>query len=745
MRIKMLAAMLILAAMHGCAATAPPPRGEKTAPASVRPSAVIGIWEYSGANRSELKSFLDAYAGQPEKLSAARFLVANLPPADRVSLSAEMLKENLDYAFLARESFPWARRLPWDIFLHYVLPHRLSQEPAQSVRAQLFRELAPEVAGGDARFALEAVNAWLVGQMGFRTTSRWDLGPKGLMRRGFGRCEEAVILFAAAARAVGLPVREAVAPAWQHVDDNHAWAEVWLDGVWTPVDPGRHGLSHTGNAARAPFVVALVYGSVNRTDEAVYRRLPGATLLNVTPAYAPVFEARVQVADHSGRPAPNATVFAGVYNYGSFRPVARIRTDSQGHGRALLGAGTFLLSCRRGSDTAFDFISWLPNSTETKTSSWLTLSNATRSNGTFVLSVPGSERAENVKPLGRSQELRLEENRLEQDRKERFEGFQRLNKAYAQRVGFNATMVDALDSARGNAPEMLRALQSDQRVDAGAYYLDMDEKDRVAASSRDVLESLAFSRAGRDYAAGLGLVYDNATYQAFVARDRLLYEPFSLWRSVLAKPAREMFASGLQQGVNRTAWRIASLSQGPPFLFGPSLRPQGLLALGSVFKKSDRCVLGAALLRAAGIPADCQNEWGFINYYDGNAWRPMFWDAPDQLGRSNATAGSRAFFGAPAGVMVRFFRGGENVSERMRYFRDFSLSRFNSVGYFESLEKTVDVQFLPDKQAVLLRVPEGRYWLMAGTRKDGSVRVGVYPVEAKNGRTTGPVDVYLAE
>lgn len=745
MRIKMLVAFFLVVAAHGCAATAPTVQGAKPAPASGRPSAVMEVLDHSGPNRSELESFLDAYADQPEKLAAARFLATNLPPADRVSLSAEMLKENLDYAFLARESFPWARRLPWDIFLQYVLPHRLSQEPAESVRAELFKELAPKVAGKDERFALETVNAWLVGQLGFRTTERWDLGPKELMRRGFGRCEEAVILFAAAARAVGLPVREAVAPAWQHVDDNHAWAEVWSDGAWIPVDPGRHGLSHTGNAARAPFVLALAYGSVNRTDEAVYRRLPGITLLNVTPAYAPVFEARVQVVDQAGRPVPNATVFAGVYNYGSFKPVARILTDDQGHGRAVLGAGTFLLSCRRGNDAAFDFISWLPNSVETKTSSWLTFSNATRLSGTFVLSVPDSGQAESVEPLGRSQEIRLEENRLEQVRKERFEGFRRLNKAYAEQAGVNATMVEALDSARGNAPEMLRTLQAAPAGDVAAYYLDMDEKDRVAASSRNVLESLALSRAARANASGLGVVYDNATYQAFVAKDRLLYEPFSLWRSALAKPAREMFASGLRQGLNRTARRIAGLGQGPPFIFGPNPRPQDLLALGSAFKKSDRCMLGAALLRAAGIPADCRDAWGFINYYDGKTWLPMFWDAPDLLGRTNATARSRAFFGAPAGVLVRFFRGGENVSEQMRYFRDFSLSRFNNAGYFQALEKTIDAQYLPDERALLLSVPEGPYWLMAGTRKDGGVRVGIYPVEAKNGLTAGPVDVYLAD
>lgn len=52
-------------------------------------------------------------------------------------MSAQDLAENLDYAFLAREAMPWGKTVPWDTFLHYVLPHRTSQEPFQSHRAML--------------------------------------------------------------------------------------------------------------------------------------------------------------------------------------------------------------------------------------------------------------------------------------------------------------------------------------------------------------------------------------------------------------------------------------------------------------------------------------------------------------------------------------------------------------------------------------------------------------------------------
>lgn len=716
----------------------PAPRVNATAP---RPAAVAAVLARSGGNSKELASFLDTYQGRPRMLEAARFLVANLPPADRAMVSTELLRENLEYAFLARRSFPWARELSWDKFLHYVLPHRMSQEPAQAVRAELFEELAPKAAGRDARHALEAVNAWVVGQMGFKTTRRWDLGPKGLMRRGFGRCEEAVILFGAAARAVGLPVREAMAPAWQHVNDNHAWAEVWLDGKWRAVDPGKHGVSHTGNAGRAPFVLAMAYGNVTSEEETVYRRVPGATLLNVTPAYAETFEAEVAVQDAGGRPVANASVFAAVYNYGSLRPVARIQTDEQGRGSARLGAGTFLLSARRGESAAFEFVTWLPEQSRPEEPVELRLSEDAVLAGEFFLPVPGGEHATEVESLGRNASLRREEDRNEAARKARFEGFERLVETCGPAAG-NATLIKTLESARGNAPELLRVLNLSEQG-GPAYFHQMRAKDRVVVTAREALDSLELSRQARRGAAAMGVEYGDQMFWSLVARDRLLYEPFSLWRPGVEPVARKLFADGLQAGLRGASEFIAGLPAGEAYLLGPNLRPQDVLALDAAPREADRCVAGAALLRAAGVPAICQDEWGFVDFFDGENRAPMFWSDPDLLGRTNATARAKAYFGEPAGVLVRFFRDGENVSESMDYFRDFSLSHFTEDGRFRILEKAVHVERLEEENGLLVRIPEGRVWLMVGVRYPDGVRVQVHPVDAEAGMVSGPLEIRL--
>ncbi len=134
--------------------------------------------------------FADRYAAGSEQQEAARFLVDNLPPGDTVALDDAALAEHLAYAFLAREAMPWGRQIPFDLFLRYVLPPRVTQERAQPWRRQLFETLVPLLARiSDIRAAALAVNRWCFAMAGFSTSARWDQGPADTWTRGLGRCE----------------------------------------------------------------------------------------------------------------------------------------------------------------------------------------------------------------------------------------------------------------------------------------------------------------------------------------------------------------------------------------------------------------------------------------------------------------------------------------------------------------------------------------------------------------------------
>ncbi|MBE0584434.1 MAG: transglutaminase domain-containing protein, partial [Desulfofustis sp.] len=57
------------------------------------------------------------------------------------------------------------------------------------------------------------------------------------LKTGIGDCNEHASLFAALARAAGIPTKIAVGVVWQHdAFYYHAWNEVCLDGTWISLD-----------------------------------------------------------------------------------------------------------------------------------------------------------------------------------------------------------------------------------------------------------------------------------------------------------------------------------------------------------------------------------------------------------------------------------------------------------------------------------------------------------------------------
>lgn len=117
--------------------------------------------ENAGENKGELVKFLTQV--NPAYKKGASFLVAYMPYVDGVEITSEALLDNIDYAYKAKEEFSWAKDLPEDIFLNYLLPYRNSQEPIQNWRPFFYERFYPVVK--DLSLASEAgraVNRWVV-------------------------------------------------------------------------------------------------------------------------------------------------------------------------------------------------------------------------------------------------------------------------------------------------------------------------------------------------------------------------------------------------------------------------------------------------------------------------------------------------------------------------------------------------------------------------------------------------------
>ena len=183
------------------------------------------IQRYGGDNASGL---LDLLANAvPDTLSYIEFLLLNCSPSDLAVLDAEYLMQNVRYALRSRE-FAYAQDYDEEIFRHFVLPHRVSQEPLEDWRPQYYEELKDIVKDCEAiEEAAILVNIWCLEEMTYKPTHGRDQSGFTSSKRGYGRCEEMMIIYMCAARAVGIPVRSCSAPYWNFTNSNHAWIEVW--------------------------------------------------------------------------------------------------------------------------------------------------------------------------------------------------------------------------------------------------------------------------------------------------------------------------------------------------------------------------------------------------------------------------------------------------------------------------------------------------------------------------------------
>jgi hypothetical protein len=313
------------------------------APAAYAASVKIQLGR-AGDNAIELERALIA-SESDEEAEAAAFLIANMPYVDLVRMRSDVLREHVVCALEARRRFPWAAAVPHDLYLDYVLPYRNSQEPIERWRKYFMDELTPLLKDvTDPSEAAIAVNRWCGAKVKYKSTARRDQGPFETLRSGYGRCEEMVIFAMAAYRAVGIPYRQVWTPWWSTGDDNHAWAEVWVNGKWWPIgacEP-RDALGEAWfNDATKRAALVLTYPYNSKADPA--KRVVVSKYfepVDVTANYTPTGLCRIR-ALRNGVPVPDAGVSVNVMNYGALRALAGKTTDKDGSVEFELGGGTY--------------------------------------------------------------------------------------------------------------------------------------------------------------------------------------------------------------------------------------------------------------------------------------------------------------------------------------------------------------------------------------------------------------------
>ena len=293
-----------------------------------------------------------------EEREALIFLYAYSPLIDISFSGGDFLLKNVRWAFQAREEMPWGKDIPEDIFRHFVLPVRGGKENLDTARVVFYQELKERVAACESmeKAALE-VNHWCHEHVIYKPTNARTRSPLATMLTAYGRCGEESIFTLAALRAVGIPARQIYTPRWAHCDDNHAWIEVWVDGVWKYLgacepEPRLNIAWFTLPVQRAMYVESEVFGKYNGQEEIVYTNENGSAV-NVTSHYTQTVPTVVQVKDENGRPVEDAQVDYRIFNYGEFYPVVTLYSDVKGETALTLGKGDIFVWVEKGEKLGF--------------------------------------------------------------------------------------------------------------------------------------------------------------------------------------------------------------------------------------------------------------------------------------------------------------------------------------------------------------------------------------------------------
>ena len=212
------------------------PKSETCYPAGV-PESYCAELDKVLAESGREEALRDFLAQLPENQQRdAAYLLTNMYVEDLKNMDLELLRENLEYASIAREKYEWAKALPEEVYLQDVLPYHVVDEVRDAWRKELYEMFSPAVDTCKTMYdAVCAVNANIPRLTGVDYNTKREKtnqSPRESMRQGMASCTGLAILLVDAYRAVGIPARFAGTASWHDNRGNHSWTEVWLDGKW---------------------------------------------------------------------------------------------------------------------------------------------------------------------------------------------------------------------------------------------------------------------------------------------------------------------------------------------------------------------------------------------------------------------------------------------------------------------------------------------------------------------------------
>ena len=306
----------------------------------------LKLTEKLGADREPLKTICEKLDGCGRDLGLAmKYLYVTAPYSDLVNYSFEEIQDFASHGLFLYNTLERVKELPEEMFLNYILDHRVNEEEVLPCRSFFWNELKDRIEGKNAKDAAIEVNYWCAEEATYHSGDDRTLPALTVYRRGYGRCGEESVFLVNALRSVGIPARQVYVPRWSHCDDNHAWVELWCDGKWyftgacEPLMILNKGW-FTNASSRAMMVHSRLFDLFPAEGEDVIGKEGAAVMLNQTARYARVKTVSVKVTDKEGAAVKDAQVQFLVLNMGEYFPIAKAETDEKGIVSLVTGFGS---------------------------------------------------------------------------------------------------------------------------------------------------------------------------------------------------------------------------------------------------------------------------------------------------------------------------------------------------------------------------------------------------------------------
>ena len=293
---------------------------------------------------NDIKNFIEN-ENDEEIREYLSFLYLNMPYADVANVDKEVLLDYATHAKKLRETR--CKKMEEDIFLNYVLFHRVNNEKIVANRS-FFYEKVKDLLGDDEKENIIKLNYFCAGEVTYRSTDERTLDPMSIYKSSFGRCGEESTFVTSVFRAAGIAARQVYSPNWAHCDDNHAWVEVYLDGKWhylgacEPEEILDKGWFDDASA-RSMLVRSRLFAYKVEDSTDLISKNDILCELNQTSRYADV--KKISFMLRQGKEVlKNFNFDICVMNYAGFLPVANVKTDDFGKYEIELALGTVFLS-----------------------------------------------------------------------------------------------------------------------------------------------------------------------------------------------------------------------------------------------------------------------------------------------------------------------------------------------------------------------------------------------------------------